>query len=332
MNTFSTILLDEEMTFPRLGEVNPLETFSDYAVHCLTNVAMQANLEVTYCLISGFPTGFLHRDEMSDLIRAAVVALELDRIGATVERPTDSEVGMAFEMILDHVATRVIETSRPAPSLTFSRGRLAIANAHWTRQLAVLISTLLYDAGQLRDRDMRYTDKVMRIQATIEMAKYIRSLESTAQIDELFSALIELDAKYSIRNLTFTRKEGDKLAALRAVGVPTIESIHEFALSLLAHRDQHSEIIEDGMYVWTREVYMARTFNAVDRREHSNLWKQDTSDPKRYTPEARAAAKRGRPVNPEVQARKAEEAKAKEVKNKTGAFDSAWDSLFVKKA
>lgn len=333
MQLFTTYLLEQEMTFPRFGEMNPLETFADYAAACLTNVVESEGLSRTYCVISGFQTGLLVRDEIEALIRSAVVALHLESFGGSLQAPSDNDVGAAFEMILDHVETRVIETSRPSPSLTFSKNKLAIANAHWTRQLAVLISTLLYDAGQLREVEMRYTDKVLRIRATIDMAEYIRGLESTPQIDELFSALIELDAKYSIRTLTFTRKERDKLLALRDVGVPTIQDIHKFTLELLAYRDQFTEVVDDAGQLWTREVYQRRTFAAVDRLAHSNLWKQDMSDPKRYTPEARAAAaaKRGRPASPEVQARKAAETKAREAKNKTDTFNAAWDSLFAKK-
>ena len=331
-NTFTTLLNDAEFTFAKFGALNPMETFEEYAIRELMSVFVaMPELTQTYCLISGFPIGRLNQDEVRCLISAAVVALDLTGIGGGLMPPSDSDIGMAFEMILDHIAIRIIETSRAAPSLSFSKGKLALASAHWTRQLAVLVSTLLFDAGQLREKGMRYTEKVTRIQATIDMANYIRGLESTPQIDELFAALVELDAKYSIRDLNFTQHEANRLARLRQVGVPTIDAINKFALELLARRDTTESIVEDGQ-LWTREVYQRQTFNAVDRLAHSNLWKTDNSDPRRYV-KGEESKKRGRPVNPEVQARKAETAKRKAAVNKVDAFSAAFDMTFgAKKA
>lgn len=324
---FTTRLLDAEVTFAKFGTANPFESFTEYAVRELTPFITGSEIPVMHCLISGFPTGILNRDEIAAMIASAVSALDLATMGGGLEAPSDSAVGAAFELIVDHVAMRVIETSRPAPSLTFSKGRLAIVGAHWTRQLAVLVSTLLYDAGQLREKEMRYTDKVLRIQSTIEMAEYIASLESNEQTDELFSALIELDAKFSIKNLNFTRKEAERLVLLRQIGVPTLESIHEFALQLLARRDSGETEVVDGV-LWTKDVYQQRTFAAVDREKHSNLFKPDNSNPKRYTEAARK--KRGRPVDPTVQARKAEKAATRAKVNMVDAFDAAWADAFKK--
>lgn len=333
MSTFFTTLLnDHEFTFAKFGAINPMETFMEYATRELFSVFKALpELTQTYCLISGFPLGILNDDEIEALIRSAVIALDMTGIGAGLEQPSDSDVGGAFEMILDHIAMRIIETSRPAPSLTFSKDKLALANAHWTRQLSVLVSTLLFDAGQLREKEMRYTEKVVRIQATIDMAAYIRGLESSPQIDELFSALIELDAKYSIRSLNFTRHEGERLSRLRQVGVPTIDAVYHFALELLARRDSKEELIEDGQ-LWTREIYQRQTFEAVDREKHSNLWKPDNSDPRRYVKTDAPAKKRGRPVSAESKARKERDAKIKAMANKTDAFAAAWGDLFAKKA
>jgi len=327
--TFTTQLVDHEFNFAKFGALDPMETFMDYATRELVSVfAALPELTQTYCLISGFPLGMLNGEEIEALIRSAIVALDLHGIGAGLEAPSDSDIGGAFEMILDHIAMRIIETSRPAPSLTFSKDKLALANAHWTRQLSVLVSTLLFDAGQLREKEMRYTEKVVRITATIDMAAYIRGLESTPQIDELFSALIELDAKYSIRNLNFTRHEGDRLNRLRQTGVPTIDSVYHFALELLARRDSKEEIIEDGQ-LWTREVYQQRTFAAVDREKHSNLFKVNNENPRRYVAADKAAAKRGRPVTEESKAKKAAAESNKAAKNKTDAFAAAWGDVFT---
>jgi hypothetical protein len=325
MTDLITVTIQEkDFTFDRFRSVNPIESFADYMVSNLLPVleTHMPELVTTHCLLSGFPVAKLLPIEIEQMIRQGVLALQLDEFdGVLMNLDEDSNID-AFELLVDHVQTRIIESSKPAPSMSFSNNRLAMAHQPWQRQLSSLLSLLLFDTGMFRNKRMAMDDRFARIMATIELAKAVQAIETSQLIDDLHAALIELDAKYSIRSLVFIRRETETLEALRTAEVIDFEAILTFVLKLISYRDKNQEIVEEGVTLWTKEVFAARTFNAIDRAEFSNIFKPEPI----HVPGSTNPV--GRPKGP-VDPVKADKAKAKKIQQ--DVFLDAFNAIFGQK-
>lgn len=326
-NTFEAYVGGHDFTFNRFRSENPFERFADYAASELSQLfaGPLADHAVVHCLLSGYPIYTIHPTEMFVLIRQMAYALGFDEFDQMVV-VHDTDVATAFDRILDRIDLRMLELSKPAPSISYSNNRLSLASLPWTRQMSILLSTLLYDAGMFRDQSMGYETRNERLTATIELAQFIEDSYSRQVTDDLYSALIELDAKYAIRNLTFVRKEAAALEAIRNQVTPDFNRILDFVLKLIAYRDEHSEVVDEGQ-VWTRDIYAERTFAMIDREKHSNIFKPET--PKPVAPKA-DAPKRGRPakvpVTPEEIAKAEKKEQGKRIQDN---FLSMFDDMFA---
>jgi len=328
-NIFYAELNGYEYTFLRFRGDDILESFADYAVHELLPLYMGPDRALTqvHCLLSGFPVFQLCAEEMEAMIRSAVVALSLDRLDSQLSLNENDTVG-ALEMIRDHIAARLIDVAVPGPSLSYSKNRLALAYLSPARQLSVLLSTLLYDSGMFRDKHLGLDDRHMRIQATITMATRIIEAGRIKVIDDLHAALIELDAKYAIRNLVFIRREAEALAAFRQSDSPAFEDLLTFVIKLIAYRDQTIEVVEDGQQLWSRKVYSDRHFDGLNHAEFSNVF----AEVKVVASATTQAKKPGRPkkvLTPEEQAAADAAAKKKaQVASVAATFDDIFADLF----
>lgn len=329
-NTFEAFVADHEFTFLRFRSENYFERFADYAAAQLAPLfaGPLANHAVVHCLLSGYPIYTIHPTEMEVMIRQLVMALGFSKFDDMLS-VHDSDVATAFDRIIDRVDLRMLELSKVAPSISYSNNRLSLANLPWTRQMSILLSTLLYDAGMFRDQNMALETRNERLSATIELARFIEASYARQVTDDLYAALIELDAKYSIRDLTFVRKEAAALEEIRSRDTPDFNRILVFVMSLIAYRDQHNEVV-DGGQLWTRDIYAERTFAPIDREKHSNIFK---AEPVKTKPTPAAdAPKRGRPakvpVTPEEVA-KAEKKAAKKAMESN--FLAMFDDIFGSK-
>jgi hypothetical protein len=106
-------------------------------------------------------------------------------------------------------------------------------------------------------------------------------------LEVLRLSLIELDAKYRIKTLKFSRKENDKLLALRESTNAPLGEIITFVQDLIRVRDDRIEVVQEPAR-WTQDVYRREVKDMVDfRREFSNVLRQPTAkEIKESTPEA----------------------------------------------
>lgn len=271
--TISINVAGHELVCSEFRVLDLFETFTEYTVrHLSWYYELHTEATNVHCIISGFPIYSVVKSEMENLITQASIDLGLKEFDNPLSAPTTEQIEQAFNEVVEYIADVLLLRSTRAPSLTFSMHRLALANAPAKQQLVVLLATLLYDAGELRGRAEFVNDKLERIVATVALADEIRAIEDESVYSELFAALVELDAKYAIRQLVFTNAERVRLNNLLAKPEYNFAALNAFVLSLLAFRDQHSEIIEGGE-VWTRTVFARQNFEAVDRLAHSNLWR-----------------------------------------------------------
>jgi len=338
MDTITIYLDDKDYEFHRLWSVNPLERFEDYMVECLLPVYTAHTPEAAnlYCALSGFPYARVLPDEMEQMIRQAVNMLGLASMDLRVGlRISDSDLASAFARVWDHIADRLIDLSRPGPAIAFSRGRVAMAGAPWQHQLSTLISMLLFDGGMYREKSVGLEDRRARIIATIETARFVQALESTQEVEDLFAALVELDAKYAIRSLTLTRKEMDSLDALRTADDINFADLLDYVMRLLAYRDANTEVVDSDGSMWTRDVYAKRTTDMANREDYSNVFTEYAGGgkPKQAVnadgTKVRDPAKRGpgRPPKPRTQ-EEVDKKKAKAVAR--SVFMDIFDDMFGK--
>lgn len=298
MDMIKISLGGDEYEFPRYRAADIFESFSDYMVNCLLGVytGPRADIVTTRCLLSGFPVAVLVDSEVEQMIVQAVRANRLERLENTVALG-DSDHQAAFTLVWDHIARRMIDSSKAAPSVSFSRDRLSLVAQPWDRQLSILMGMLLFDAGQLRDKAPDYETWHARVVAMQDLADMIQLIDSYDMVDKLHHALIELDALYAIKALQLTRKEREALEGFRTAEYIDFDAFHQFVLRVIAHRDVHGEVAPDEEVLgWTRAVYTNRAFQAVDRLAYSNIWKAEAAGSKPKVAVNRDGTKVKKPV------------------------------------
>lgn len=314
------VVLDEvEFTVERFRSEHVFESFSDYATRFLLPIFSDYLPEAAdiHCMLSGYPIYRLVDTELALMIHGAVIALRLDRYDRELEIG-DSDTASAFEMIWDHISVQVVNLSRRAPSISYSKDRLILGYMPMSRQISILLNMLMYNSGLFKNRKMSYDDIYDRNMAAIQMARVLDESDLT-KLETLHAALVELDAKYAIKELVFVRKEVETLERLRSMESPNFPAILDFVLKMINYRDKHESVVEDGTQLWTNKVYTDAQFNAVDRRDYSNIFKLEP------VKKAESGKKRGRPAK-----EKTAEVVAKETKkaNQKAAFTAAFADMF----
>lgn len=311
-----------ELEVEPFRSVHILENFSAYATRFLLPVYTDYMPEAAdvHCILSGYPIYRLVESELELMIHSAVIALKFDRFDRVLDM-SESDTASAFEMLWDHLTAQIINLNRKAPSISYSKDRLVIGYMPMSRQLSILINTLLFSAGMYKNRSMSYDDIYARNVAAMDVAASLDALDSLEPLHELHAALIELDAKYAIKNLVFIRRETEQLAKLREE--LDFDSMLQFVLRLIEYRDRTmGDIVESGQLLWTSRVFSDTQFNAVDRRDYSNIFKPEPAKP------VKVAAKRGRPRKVKSESELAVEAKKAAIKS---TMSDAFDAIFAKK-
>jgi len=238
-----------------------------------------------HCLRSGFPYGALNSRELDDMVTHAVVSAKYDRQFDVWSGPIDpAKIAEAVEDILDSLTVRVLFQSRPAPSLAFANGVPAIAALPAPRQLAILLSYLLYNAKGLDSLKFDSGIYIAAVRATIQLADYIQENWRAAALDDpkatqlvrMHEAMIELDAKYTLTKLRLSSKEAGTLESLRAGSADGVDmdAIESFVMSLLLERDAHLDVDLVSPRRWTNVVFYRSVISASDRLPQSNIAEQ----------------------------------------------------------
>ncbi len=273
------------------------EGFHDYAQRVLTPVFMQSGAMTTFrCSISGFPIGMIHEIEMADTVRHAIATLKLARFDDILRPATHEQIVDAIDTLVDQIIGRMLELTRPGPSINFKKDKTSEAKLSRPRQLCILLNQLLWDGGLLRDGYQSYEDMMERHRRSAMVAdQVIANWGEDETLAELHAVLVELDAKYMIRKLILTRNEKEELAKIRESQSITVEQIVDFVTKLVVRRDERNIEPEIETTRWSREVYRDASFNPQVRKEFSNViqppTKKELVAAAAKTPEARAKAK-----------------------------------------
>lgn len=251
----------------------PFETILEWIGNLVEPIQMYVpEIAQSYCAVSGFPYAVLTRSEISEMVRHAAVSLKLpEEFDSKLEPSMDYQLIDAVERVLDNLMIRQLGMSRPAPSLTYSKDRLSTAVLSPMRQTAILLNTLIFDAGLFRDKFAGIEDHIDRVRKQIAMSAHIAAAWDDSQdMKDLHAALVELDAKYAIRKLRFVQGEWNTILMLRSTEVFPVKSVIQMVIQMIAYRDVNLELelTEDR---WTRSVYKRNMLSAAAQEEHSNL-------------------------------------------------------------
>lgn len=286
-------------SLPIFRESIGFEKIENYAIGVLASY-LEPSDTMIHCSVSGFPIAALTQVEVDDLIRQACFDLRLpERYNPWDSTHTIEDLASDMETVLDHMRVMLIRMARPAPSLTHSNGSFAAAHATHERQLCILLNQLLFDGGMFRDKFLGLDDHELRVMGSIEVAEHVRfNYSSSESYETLWALLVELDAKYRIRNLKFTRKEREALDSHRksaGAGDLHLGSLIAFATQLLKFRDENpNQGVELQPQRWSQEAFRSHAFNAAaERMEKSNILMTPTA--KKNTHKAEPARGRGKP-------------------------------------
>lgn len=275
------------------------EGFSDYAQRVLVPLFLEIPVLTTLrCSVSGFPIGAIHEYEMADTVRHAVATLKLNRFDDILRTTTAQEVVDGIETLADHIETRMYELARPGPALNFKKDRTSESKLSRPRQLCILLNLLLWDGGMFRDQKLPSSDDILlRVKRSSKIAdQIIANWGIDESLTVMHASLIELDAKWSIRTLAFTRAEKDKLLELRESHSLGSDILVEYVEALIKGRITRGVEIDLEQRRWTHEVYRGDIeFNANQRQEFSNVilpaTKKELAQAEAKTPEGRAKTK-----------------------------------------
>lgn len=301
--TIDLTLDDVSFTIEGFRDANVFESFTAYALRVLLPVFEQSPALTTFrCSISGFPIGHIDEIELGDTIRHAVATLRLTRFDDILNPPSPEAIVDGIETLIDHISTRMLFLSRPGPSLNFKMDKTAEAKVSKPRQLAILLNMLLWDAGLLREGQLSSDDILERIRRSATVAdQIIANWVKIESLQDLHSALIELDAKYRIRTLRFSQKERDRLRLVRESVVLSTSELLDFVTMLIRHRDEHDVEVVLEPTRWTQEVYRAdAAFNAAMRSEFSNVIQAPTQKEQKRA-EAQSPAGRSKAAEKQAQ-------------------------------
>ena len=249
-----------------------LESFPSYLARVFLPVLHNMpELHQIRCSISGFVTSRLTHEEVVACFKATCIKLNLNRYDTLLDLPSKERVIEVCETIEDEIKIRLAMMARPAPSLIKNDGQFVIQDLDPNRQLAILVSQFLWDTGLYR-ANKNSDDVILHLQRTFDLADLIQATQASTTEDgmECLATLIELDAKYRITELRLSRKESDRLIAIREKAQTSFKEIKQFALQLLIQREkQMSPEIMPAR--WTQLAYRNQVFQAVSREDKSNL-------------------------------------------------------------
>lgn len=315
MNTITVALDDSTITLPAFAGF-PIESFTSYLVNHVGPALRVAvpNMFISRCAITGFPVSIYIDSEIDAMLVNTAAGLGLFEYHDGMEGGTNqTAVATAVQSIVEDLEVRLVMLSKKSPLLTFQRDRVSFGHLDKPRQLAILLNMLLWDAGLFRDRFIGVEDHYSKLKRTFDTTDHIIAAwnESDA-FSDLHAALVELDAKYAIRKLIFTRKELDLLKSFRDSDVLDVAGLTAFALRLTAHRDVNldPDLTQDR---WTQHVYHQNMLSAASREAKSNIVNKLTStEVKQATGGLKVAA-----------------AAVKKVSEKRAVTDSAVDAMFA---
>lgn len=253
------------------------------------------------CAITGFRIGMYLDSEIDAMLLNTSATLGITgRLNAALLVSQDDCIA-AVQTIVAELDVRLVLLSKRSPLLAFQRDRLSLAGLDKPRQLAILLNMLLWDAGMLRDSFKDADELYSRMRRTFATADHVVAAwnESTA-FSDLHAALIELDAKYSIRQLMFTQKESRLLDQHRDADSLDVKGLTEVVLRLTAYRDVHLDA-DLTVERWTQRAYQATMLSAASQEAKSNIVSKLQSGvdkkPGLKVPGSPAAKKAAKPVS-----------------------------------
>lgn len=214
------------------------------------------------CSISGWLVGSYNPAEVEATIRQGAIATNMRRFSPWIDSFTTAELIDAIETLVDHVTTRMLILSRPSPIFTGAIGKQAVDSAPRTRQLIVLLNMLVFDNGGFRSRDADSFEIVDRLRKAGKLADLIQSqwdgsLESDSEnanaFQDLYSGLVELDAKWQIRRLHLTEKEKAALESIRSASRFDVNRVRHVVWQMVILRDKTAEL--ELSETWTIKAY-----------------------------------------------------------------------------
>lgn len=257
------------------GKEHYFESFRAYALRILLPFMLNhvPEMKQVRCSVSGFVASTLSSEELVDLVTHGVAALKLDRFNDILNRPSREELVDGIESLIDHVSIRVLLSARPSPSLNYKNDTMAISHLSSQRQLAILLNLLLWDGGMYRGNAAGVEDMVTRLRKSANVADNILAhWFDVPALETLRMALIELDAKFYITKLEFTRREKETLDSIRNNDSLDVERLIAFVSSMTVYREKHSDIVAYPNR-WTQKAYRDNAFRAAERFENSNILK-----------------------------------------------------------
>lgn len=268
---------DVEYPVANFRQEFPFESFDHYVQRWMPNFLM-CNIDeasTIRCSISGVKVADIRGDELEDMVRQACATLNVNQHNDLLLDLKDRVIIDTLESLLDQLATRVLLLARPAPSISMSKNQLAIGTLSKQRQLTVLVNQFLYDAGMFRDKFVGLEDQLMRLRKASAMADRVSKVWGDESADayafeDLWSGLVELDAKYRISALKFTRKEMETLKTHRESDTIDLANLRAFIWSLIRYRDEHTDV-EVLPTRWTQAAYREDAFGSQERIARSNI-------------------------------------------------------------
>ncbi len=312
MSTITVALDDSHITLPAFVGF-PVESFSSYLTNHVGPALRVAlpNMFISRCAITGFPVSIYIDSEIDAMLVNTAAGLGLF-VDTGLDTPRDEFVVSSVQAIVEDLEVRLVMLSKKSPLLTFQRDRVSFGHLDRPRQLAILLNMLLWDAGMFRDKFIGVEDHYSKLKRTFATTDHIiAAWNESESFSDLHAALVELDAKYAIRKLMFTRKEMDMLKSFRESDVLDVAGLTAFALRLTAHRDINldPDLTQDR---WTQHVYHQNMLSAASQEAKSNILNKLTSN------EVKKATGLKVPT-----------AAVKKVSEKRAATDSAIDALFA---
>ena len=267
-----------------LRDENPFESLESYVENELIPfcVANCDDMFAIRCSISGWLIGSHDEEEIKVAIRQAAATTRIAALSNPFKTFTVKSLKEDIEEVIQVVLTRTLLLSRPSIIFNGSIGRPAIESVPRNRQLITLLNILVYDNGQIRARHNDSFDTMFRMKRAAHLADQIAAEwdgeipeegEDENQFFNLYTALVELNAKWQLAKLRFTNKEAEKLKAIRDSKEFDIKRLTTFVWGLITHRDKHEEL--NPADDWTRKAYReiatAGYASANNRQDQSNV-------------------------------------------------------------
>lgn len=261
-----------------------LQDPAEYVKTQLGLIVSRLKYDTIFDSMTGYAVGTLHRSEihaMLDQIWHTELAASVQAIMESKPWLTAADFLSVIEEGVDQLRIRMLATVRPTPALAFNRDQFALerlrqADPH--RVTAYLMIRLLTDNHFQRAEINGLEDILVRHESAIKIGTLVQKCKDSAAMAKMARQLIELDARYDIVRIRFSRTKQDLIRGFQAIVFdgPRVDdtlfrSIESFARGCIAECER-MEAMESGNRAMrsafvekTKEEVMAGILKEADR-------------------------------------------------------------------